>query len=314
MAFQDKQKILTRLPVRRSDGAPSILFIDVINSDFPYPVLPMPARIDMVTNALPTNFIFPEKTTTIRIENELYTYDYINLYRFFSKNLIHYSKKTHLKVTFQDLKEDTIKRWWDLSRNMTPKIPTYSQDLEFILKTYLEAFKSYKSSNDLHAALMEYINNIIDYCNSRLESNVIEIYYKQALTGKRMYKIKKDHYFPDIFEYDVEEIVKGKKKIRRKAFIPIMIYDDLLECFLYNQLQFEKIINEKNEAKEEEMDIEDQKNDTLEIISFENLIEKNIIIKCSSNEEEISLINPNDILDKISFSDILKTDIKTWSS
>ncbi len=307
MFFQDKKEILTKIPVKRSDGAPLIFFMDVISSDFPNPILPMPLRIDMVTNGLPTNFIFPKKTTSIQIGNDIYTYNYFNLYRFFLKNLIHYSKKTHLKVSYQDLKEKTIQKWWELSRNLKAKIPTYSHDLEFILEAYLEAFKSYKLSNDLHAALMDYTNKLIDYCNTRLESNVIEIYYKQDLLGKRMYKIKKEHYFPDIFEYDVEEMVKGKKKIRRKAFIPIMIYDDLLECFLFNQMQLEKILNEKNELKEEE--IEDQKVENHEMISFDTLIEKKIIIKCSGDEKESTLINPNDIITKISFSDILKSSL-----
>jgi len=305
MFFQDKKEILTKIPVKRSDGAPLIFFMDVISSDFPNPILPMPLRIDMVTNGLPTNFIFPKKTTSIQIGNDIYTYNYFNLYRFFLKNLIHYSKKTHLKVSYQDLKEKTIQKWWELSRNLIPKIPTYSKDLEFILETYLEALKSYKLSNDLPAALMEYTNQLIDYCNTRLESNVIEIYYKQDLLGKRMYKIKKNHYFPDIFEYDVQDIVKGK--IRRKAFIPIMIYDDLLECFLFNQMQLEKMLNKKNELKEEE--IEDIKVENHEMISFDTLIEKKIIIKCSGDEKESTLINPNDIIAKISFSDILKSSL-----
>jgi len=304
VSFQDKKEILSKIPVKRSDGAPIIFFIDVINSDFPNPILPIPPRIDMVTNGLPTNFIFPKKSTSIKIGNEIYTYNYLNLYRFFLKNLINYSKKTHLNVTFQDLKENTIKRWWELSRNLIPKIPTYSKDLEFILEAYLEAFKSYKLSNDLPAALMEYTNQLIDYCNSRLESNVIEIYYKQDLLGKRMYKIKKEHYFPDIFEFDVQDIVKGK--IRRKAFIPIMIYDDLLECTLFNQMQLEKIMNnEKQELKEDEK-IEDKEDTIRKMISFDYLIEKNIIIKSPTDKEEVLLINQNEIIDKISFSDILR--------
>jgi len=304
--FQDKQKILTKIPVKRSDGAPLLFFMDVISSDFPNPILPMPLRIDMVSNGLPTNFIFPKKSTSIQIENEMYTYNYLNLYRFYLKNLVFYSKRTHLKVTSQNLKEDTIKRWWELSRNFKPKIPTYSKDLEFILETYLKAFKSYKLSNDLPAALMEYTNQLIDYCNSRLESNVIEIYYKQDLLGKRMYKIKKGHYFPDIFEFDVQDIVKGK--IRRKAFIPIMLYDDLLECFLFNQMQLEKMINKKNENEEEEK-IKDQEEKIPELIPFDYLIENNIIIKCSTGEKMNQLINSNEIIDKISFLDILKSKI-----
>lgn len=308
MFFQDKKKTLTRIPVKRSDGAPLLFFIDVINSDFSNPILPMPLRIDMVTNGLPTNFIFPKKSTSIQIGNEKYTYNYLNLYRFYLKNLINYSKRTHLKVTYQDLKENTINRWWERSRNLIAKIPTYSKDLEFILETYLKAFKSYKLSNDLPGALMEYTNKLINYCNSRLESNVIEIYYKQDLIGKRMYKIKKEHFFPDIFEYDVEEMemVKGKKKVHRKAFIPIMVYDDLLECFLFNQMQLEKIMNERNELEEKEK-IDDQEGEIREMISFDYLIENEIIIKCSNDEEKISLINPNELINKISFSDILKT-------
>ena len=309
MFFQDKQKIVTRIPVKRSDGAPLIFFMDVISSDFPNPILPMPVRIDMVTNGLPTNFIFPKKSTSIRIENEIYTYNYLNLYRFYLKNLIHYSKRTHLKVTSQNLKENTIKKWWDLSRNLRAKIPTYSKDLEFILKTYLEAFKSYKLSNDLPAALMEYTNKLVDYCNSRLESNVIEIYYKQDLMGKRMYKIKKEHYFPDIFEYDVEEMIKGKKKIRRKALIPIMLYDDLLECFLFNQMHLEKMNTEKIKVIEKEEKIDEQEEKIRELISFDYLIENDIIIKCTTDEIENQLINSNEIIDKISFSDILKSNI-----
>lgn len=319
MFSRNLKKIPTRINFKKSDGAPMIFFIDVISNNFPNPILPMPSRIDMVSNGYPTNFILPKKRISIKFEQDFYTYDYNKLYFSFLQNLIFYSKQKYLEITFRKLEQQTLEKWWDKSIKSEAMIPSYYQDIEFVLEAYLNAFKLYKETNDELGALLDYCNKIIDYCNERLKSNIIEIYYKEKLIEKRMYKIKRDHYFPDIFEYDYQ--ILGTDKTQRKAFVPIMIYDDLLECFLFNKMQIENIINkntaipnpdllnEKTEVEilekigksEENEEPEEPEEIIYNIISFDDLIREKIIVKNPIDREP--LLNSLEIINNLKLSD-----------
>ncbi len=321
MFSRNFKKIPTKINFKRSDGAPMIFFIDVISNNFPNPILPMPSRIDMVSNGYPTNFILPKKRISVKIEQDFYTYDYKKLYFSFLHNIIFYSKQVYQEITFRRLEQKTLERWWDKSVKSEAKIPSYYHDIEFLLETYLNSFKLYKETNDELGALLKYCNSVIDYCNERLESNRIDIYYNKKLIEKRMYKIKREQYYPDILEYDYQ--ILGTDKIQRKAFVPIMIYDDLLECFLFNKMQIEKII-EKNtgisnpdllKRKIEEKSIEKSENNeesdkesgeesddkVYSIISFDDLIRENIIVKNPIDKK--TSINSLEIINKFSLSD-----------
>jgi len=88
------KKILTKIPSRKSDGAPMIFFIDIFPSEMlSHPIMPLPMRIDKITNGEPTLAIFPEEIYSKTYNGQVITFDYHELYSQFFQNLILFAKK-----------------------------------------------------------------------------------------------------------------------------------------------------------------------------------------------------------------------------
>lgn len=315
MFSRNFKKIPTKISFKKSDGAPMIFFIDVIKSkSFLNPILPMPSRIDMLSNGYPTQFILPRKQITVEVGHDFYTYDYEKLYLLFLQNLVFYSKQKYQEITYRKLEKKILEKWWNKSLYLNPKIPSYYRDIEFILRSYLNAFKKYKETDDENSALLEYCQDMIDYCNMRLKANKIEIIYKDKLIEKRMYKEKRNHFFPDIFEYDY--LITNTNKIQRKAFVPIVIYDDMLECFLFNKIQIEKLMENKKKDQNKDKEIitsnsdnlESDEKEVFEIISFEHMLNENIILKIAANKK-VS-IDSIEIVKNLNFNEIISINRK----
>ncbi|MHA1646100.1 MAG: hypothetical protein ACTSVL_00880 [Promethearchaeota archaeon] len=292
MVFRSKHIKQTRIPNRRSDGAPILYFIDILSNDnFILPILPMPARVDKIFRGYPTLLLFPSKQISAFYGEIEYKYNYSEIFRIFLRNLLFYASKTYKKISNQELNTQLIDNWWKKSIELEPQIISYKKDINFFLQAYLNAFVVYKESGDEIGALKSYCEQICDYCNQRIEDNTITIQYKGKIIEKRMYKTKKKHYFPDIVEFDINQS-SNSEKIRtfRKAFIPVMVYDDLLECFLFNLDILEKM--EKGEETE------------FSLISFDILESSHAIVS--------TLIAPesSEIENQKSFEQFEKTEVK----
>ena len=96
----------------------------------------------------------------------------------------------------------------------------------------------YLKQEDEKKALFYYCQKIINLCNLRIKSNVVEIILNGKQTNKPLYKFKREKYFPEIIEFDVNTEIN--KKRTTSCCIPLLIYNDLLECFLSNQNELEK--------------------------------------------------------------------------
>ncbi|MHA1474000.1 MAG: hypothetical protein ACTSQ5_02310 [Promethearchaeota archaeon] len=194
-------------------------------------------------------------------------------------------------------------------------IKSYEEDLSFILQSYLESYKSYRSGLKLEEALLQYCNSIITYCNEKIEQNLIKFNYKKKEKASSMYKMNKGKFYPNICEYDIFNY--QKKHIFRKAFIPLLIYDDLLECFLFNKLilqlklnpnlSFEEIGLSNQEELEEQLD--SLKN--FKLIGFEDLIKKDLLREIKQNQNDLTntkRIFLRDLLADISVDSIIQND------
>lgn len=224
----------TKMPTRKNDAAPMIFFIDQIHSEsFQHPILPMPIRIDRILNKLPTLFIFPDQRSIIQYDGKEYSFDYQKIYQLFIKNILKYAEKKYRTVFYQEMNFKTVEKWWNKTVVLQSRIHSYSQDLSYILQSYLEAYLHFLQTNDLEASLIQHIDDIIKYANQRIEENKILIDYKGKELERALYKKKKENFYPDIFEVDIFD--SEKQKTIRKAFVPVFIYDDLLECYLYNK-------------------------------------------------------------------------------
>ncbi len=293
------------MPTKKNDGAPMIPFIDIIkSSNFPQPILPMPCRIDKVVNGSSSLTILPKKPISIEFNNKIITFDFHNLYLHFYQNIIYYAKKKYREMMHRDLPIALIKTWWTQSKPLKAQIQDYALDIDFVFSAYLRSYISYLQSNRNDESLLLYCDEVIEYCQRKIEENVIKFVLKKKEITKRMYrtkeKKKEKYHFPDIWEFDVVNQDTGKSF--RKAFIPVMIYDDLLESFLYNKMRIEKKLG-VNEEEYGEIE-EDEDLSELKLVSFKELEEQNILISLSQEEFNNKNFELKDIIENIEFNEI----------
>ncbi|QEE17639.2 hypothetical protein DSAG12_03476 [Promethearchaeum syntrophicum] len=304
----------TRIINKKSDGGPMIFLIDIFqNETFLNPILPIPSRIDKIINGDISGLITPSEPISIKINEIEYSFNYEKLYQNIVKNLIHYALSKFKEVSFQPLKKKKIENWWNLLIQNEHKIKSYEEDLFVILQSYLEAYKSYRSGLKLEEALLLYCDSIITYCNKKIEQNVIKFNSRGKEKQFPMYKMNRGKLYPNICEYDI--LNYQKKHIFQKAFIPLLIYDDLLECFLFNKqilqlklnpnLSFEEIGFSNQAELEEQLDFLNNS----KLISFDYLINQDLLKKTEQNQDDSSnkkQIFLKDLLADISVDSIIQ--------
>ena len=314
-----KNKILTKIPSRKSDGAPMIFFIDIFPSEMlSNPIMPLPMRIDKITNGEPTLTIFPEEIYSKTYKGQVITFNYHELYSQFFQNLVFFAEKKYYEIIHRRLTKDKIQKWWEKSKPLVAQIPDYSRDMTFILKSYLDAYVNFLESQNSDQALLLYSKAMIDYCQKRIDENTIQLFYKGKIKEERMYKTKKEHFFPDIVEFDI--LNELDNKTYRKAVVPIMFYDDLLECFLYNDMLLKKKLGiyeeevivedetDENKKSLNEQPKEEQNYQEMEIIPFDKIIESKLIIHLTPEEFKNMPKNIREIVNEIELSEILVED------
>ncbi|WP_371805037.1 hypothetical protein [Candidatus Lokiarchaeum ossiferum] len=300
----NSRKSMSKMPTKKNDGAPMIPFIDILKSkNFPQPILPMPCRIDKVVNGSTSLTMLLKKPISIEYDSKIITYDFHKLYLSFYQNIIYYAKIKYKEMTQRELPISLAKKWWVQSKPLKGQIKNYSQDIDFLLTSYLKAYINYLQSNNQEEALLEYCKEIIDYCQKKIEENSITFNFKEKEITKRMYRTKKKYHFPDIWEFDV--LSEETQKTTRKAFIPVMIYDDLLESFLYNKMNLEKKMGNlqeeygETEENEDEIDV-----NSIEFVGFKELEDMKIIVHIPTNQYKENDVDLKNIINKIEFSDI----------
>ncbi|GAH80822.1 unnamed protein product, partial [marine sediment metagenome] len=81
-----------------------------------------------------------------------------------------------------------------------------------------------------HLELIKYCENVISYFKRRIEGNELQIIHKKSKLTVKLYKEKKNHYYPEIISIDVNNLKKNK--IISMNFVPYIIYEDII-CFFY---------------------------------------------------------------------------------
>ncbi len=106
MFYKPNLAIPSKIPVYKSDGAPMLLFIDILKSKiFENPCLGTPLRIDKITNGQSTLFIFPKKQIFQEFNNQFYTLNLKKIFQFFVDNLIKYAKKKYNELCLRQLSD-----------------------------------------------------------------------------------------------------------------------------------------------------------------------------------------------------------------
>jgi len=236
----NKGKIKTKLSSNKKEFAPIGFYFDPFcNSLFTIPILPIPMRIDKVTNGEPTCLIPLDIDKLKEVSESLDLYiNFKSFYTYGIKNLINYAKETYKSITYRKLKKNSIINWYNNSISTLIEIPSLTNDFTFIITNFLEAYSNIKSSDFLQdkdytlSELIKYCEKVLNYFRKAMDRNSIQVVINGEIREEKIYSIKKQNYYPlsvniDIWNENIQNTIKGK-------FIPYLIYDDLIDVFFYN--------------------------------------------------------------------------------
>lgn len=230
-----------KLKAFKNDLAPLGFFFDLIpTKNFKIPIMPIPMRIDKLTNHQPTLFILPDFNSLKNVFQKYHLF--INFEQFFLiglTNLISYAKVKYKEITKRNLKDEIIVQWFEKSKNIITEIYSLTETFTFIISEFLKSLyfinteKTKDENSNTLKHIIQYCDTMINYCEEKIENNKFIIKKGDTEEEVKLYKEKNNKYYPEIVSVDVDILSSNKKK--KRSFIPYLIYDDLFDCFSYNK-------------------------------------------------------------------------------
>ncbi|MHA2400089.1 MAG: hypothetical protein ACXADU_14545 [Promethearchaeota archaeon] len=249
------------------------------------PIMPLPLRVDRVFNGESSILMRPLKPISFPIEDDSIVV--INPPKFIEYGVEKLIKFTEIRASAEfaiSLKVENAKKWWDTTRYFHGRLRALEEDFTAFLIGYLSTIlKAKMLSEDLVSAAIEYCEIIRDICNKRIEEKyivvetkrkekIVNLYkMKEGSSYKKFKSVREKRLYPTFVDIEVfnfeqtgilrskgEEINFLKEKSKIMKYIPLLFYDDLLECMLQN--------------------LETLKEDKVTILDPSFLLEKNIII------------------------------------
>ena len=241
--FKSNSKHLSKLRTFKRDLAPMGFYFDIFSTDiFQIPILPIPMRIDKLSNGEPTLFITPNLEKLEKVFKRLNLT--INFHLFYItgiKNLINYANLKQKELTLRGLDSDKIRKWWEASNNISAFNPDLGESFTFITSQFLKTY-SYVDKNNLDPTqnkdeykniLIEYCDSIIKYFRNKIEKNIFFIKNEDKIEKEKLYLERKQKYYPLVIKLPVNDLVTNRTS--EMGFVPYLIYDDLLDSFYYNK-------------------------------------------------------------------------------
>ncbi|TFG13185.1 MAG: hypothetical protein EU535_05305 [Promethearchaeota archaeon] len=241
--FNFKRKIPSKIKSFKNDLAPIIFYFDIFPIEpFQVPILPLPMRIDKLLNGQPTALILPNKNSISGLCQKLNLQFDLSL--FISQgiiNLIKYAKLKKKEITSFDLDINSIRTWWERSNNIMACIPDLIESFTYIILEFIKMYSYIREHNltlnqeEYLDALIEYCSNIVNYFRMKIESNIFKTVEKNKIALQKLYFEKRNKVFPIITNIQVYE--RASSQYKNYGFVPYLIYDDILDCFFYNETQ-----------------------------------------------------------------------------
>jgi hypothetical protein len=221
----------------KKDIAPIGFFFDLFSDEnYTIPVLPIPMRIDKVSNGHPTLFVSLDFLKLDRICRKYHLdIDYELFFTRGLQNLVATVRKKYKEIIIHPLKDQFIIRWYEKSKLMKAEIPSLTKDFTYVLSKFIKLYSKFLESSDDSTQikiLIDYCEKIIKYLKKRLNSNYILTTKDGNPIIHNIYKNKKGKIYPQIAPVSVYNI--QTEVVKDMFFIPYLIYDDLIDIFFYN--------------------------------------------------------------------------------
>ena len=240
----------------------------LINSIKTNPIMPLPMRVDRVFNGVRSILIRPVDPISFPITEDLTAI--INptpLLQYGFEKLLYFTEVRSRENFFLSLSIERASRWWNSTRFMHGILPTLEEDFSAFLRAYLHTIlKAKMLDEDIIKAAIEYCKLIGDICKKRLDENMVLTEVKGKQRNVKMYKVKEltyykkfkktreTQYHPELIDIEIYDLVKrgfntdkeeranivNELTPKEIKYIPLLLYDDLLECMLQNTKRLEE--------------------------------------------------------------------------
>ncbi|MFX0043451.1 MAG: hypothetical protein ACFE8L_11105 [Candidatus Hodarchaeota archaeon] len=243
-------------------------YVELINSIKYNPIMPLPMRVDRVYNAENSIVIRPREPTSVMIREDLIaTINPIPFLQLGIEKLVYFTEVIAREKFYKSLSIEHARKWWKSTRYLYGNLSQLEEDFLAILRAYLNTVvKAKLDEGDLAKAAIEYCQIIIDLCNKRIdensflveirgkERNVLLFRVKEVEFRRKGEKLKQTQYHPELLDIEVFNLrerdfptnkdkqnnLLNELRPKVKKYIPLLFYDDLLECMLQNTADLEE--------------------------------------------------------------------------
>ncbi len=231
------------------------------------PIFPLPTRVDRVFNGEKSLLIRPREPISFSLMDDLvYSINPLPFIQSGIEKLLYFTEIRAFQKFRVSLTIDRAEKWWFATRFLYAKLLRIEEDFSGVLRAYIHTMvKAKLNDEDLTKAAKIYCEMVSDICNKRIKENFILIETDDTEVQVKLYKEKILKYYkkrkkveelqihPELVDIDVfnlseigfvfdfkdsKEIFK-EIKASHKKYIPLLFYDDLLECMLQNLKKLE---------------------------------------------------------------------------
>jgi len=256
------------------DASPFFFYIDVLpldvsQYDIPHhaellkevqsnPIMPLPMRIDRVFSGKSSILIRPRDPVSFSINENIAIINPQPFVQSGIKKLLYFTEVRASREFALSLTLENAEAWWNSTKYLYGRLRTLEEDFEAFLKAYIFIMVKAKiESEDLISAAIQYCELIRDVCDKRIQEKHIKVEIKKKEKKVDLYKMKEGKViekrfkrvdskllYPSFVDIEVTNLESVKfsniqdKELKIKSrimkYIPLLFYDDLLECMLQN--------------------------------------------------------------------------------
>jgi len=262
-------KSIHKFKIFKADAAPFFFYIDIFPSDITAfkaeravvlikninenPIMPLPMRVDRVFNGESSILIRPREPISVPLmDNNHAIINPDNFIQFGIEKLLYFTEIRGYERFTNSLVLEKAKKWWDSTKFLTTKLSQLEEDFSVFLQSYIgTVLKAKLTGEDLISAANKYCKSVQNTCEKRLKENSIlvettrkenrvEMYtQKIARSRKKMKKVDQLEYHPELVDIDIYNLSErgfsnNIENLSSNLEVPLLIYDDLLECMLQN--------------------------------------------------------------------------------
>ena len=226
------------------------------------PIFPIPMRVDRVFNGEKSLLIRPREPISFSLMDDLVaTVNPEPFLQFGVQKLLSFTEIRAFQKFIVSLTIERAEKWWTSTRFLYAKLKRLEEDFSAFLRAYIHTMVKAKiNSEDLINAAKEYCQLIADICDKRIKENTILVEISEKESQVKLYKekvlkyykkrkkVEELQYHPELVDIDVYNLFDRDFKIvgedsssdfdvikkKKKKYIPLLFYDDLLECMLLN--------------------------------------------------------------------------------